>query len=52
MYGDPIILQTHGGVRYFLNVVNEFSGGTWIFLIQFKNESFPIIKNLLTMIKT
>lgn len=48
LYNTP----NHNGARYFLTIVNEFSRGTWAFLLQSKNETFAIIKKFLALVKT
>ena len=38
-------IQTHGGNRYFLSIVDNFSRKVWIFMLETKYQTFNIFKN-------
>lgn len=47
-YGSP----THNGCKYFLTIVDDFTGATWTHLMGSKSNVFPLIKAFIAMIKT
>lgn len=46
-YRTPI----HSNAKYFLTIVDDFSRVTWIFLMQYKSDSFITIKHFLQMVQ-
>lgn len=42
---DPASVPTHGGNRYFLFVINDFSRKVWVFLMKNKSDMFEKFKN-------
>lgn len=36
----PASVQTHGGARYFLTLIHNFSRKTWVFMLKTKDETF------------
>ena len=36
----PVQVQTHGGNKYFLSLINDFSRKVWVFLLQSKGQTF------------
>lgn len=47
----PYKSPTYNGFRYFLNIVNDYSRGTWVFLTSCKSNAFPILQDILTMVE-
>lgn len=39
----PYKVTTHNGFKYFLTVVDDFSGGTWTFLLSTKSNAFGVL---------
>lgn len=37
-------MQTHGGNKYFLSLVDDFSRKVWLFLLKNKDESIVLTK--------
>ncbi|XP_070026613.1 uncharacterized protein [Nicotiana sylvestris] len=48
----PYKKSTYDRKHYFLTVVDDFSRATWIFLMQFKNETIVFLKQFVYMVKT
>lgn len=46
-YGNP----TYDGCRYFLIIIDNFSRGTWTYLLSAKSNAFPILKSFLAMVE-
>lgn len=42
--------STHNGFKYFLTIVDEFSRGTWTYLLKTKANVFPVLKTFLTKV--
>ena len=40
----PYRVLAHGKFRYFLNIVDEYSGATWTYLLKCKSHSLAIIQ--------
>ncbi|XP_055824434.1 uncharacterized protein LOC129892954 [Solanum dulcamara] len=38
-------------VRFFLTIVDDFSRGTWTFLLSTKSNAFPVLKSFLSMVE-
>lgn len=51
-YGVPFILPSSCGTRYFLNIVDDFSRCTWLYLMHSKNETLKYIKFFHSFIRT
>lgn len=47
----PYKHPTHDGYKYFLTVVDDYSRGTWTFLLTTKCNAFPVLKSFLTMVE-
>ncbi|XP_019229949.1 PREDICTED: uncharacterized protein LOC109210920 [Nicotiana attenuata] len=48
----PYKKSTHDRKHYFFTVVDDFSRATWIFLMQFKNETIIFLKQFVSMVKS
>lgn len=47
----PYQTPTYDGYEYFLTIVDDFSRGTWTFLLSTKSNAFTILKSFLAMIE-
>ncbi|XP_070009494.1 uncharacterized protein [Nicotiana sylvestris] len=47
----PYKSNTYNGFRYFLTIVDDYSRGTWAFLLSAKSNAFPMLKSFLCMIE-
>jgi len=47
----PYKSSTYDGFRYFLTVDDDYSRGTWTFLMASKSNVFPILKDFLVMVE-
>ncbi|XP_070021748.1 uncharacterized protein [Nicotiana sylvestris] len=43
--------STYNGFKYFLTIVDDYSRGTWIFLLSAKSNAFPMLKSFLSMVE-
>lgn len=43
--------STHDGYKYLLTIVDDYSKGTWTFLLKTKSNAFTILKCISSMIK-
>lgn len=48
----PHRVDSHTGARYFLTIVDDFSRFTWIYLMKFKSETQPLLRNFFSWVKT
>lgn len=48
----PFKVPTHNGERYFLTIVDDFSRGTWAFLMHSKLDTFAVLKRFFAMVHT
>ena len=48
----PYRTSTYDGFRLFLSVVDDFTRGTWIFLLSHKSNAFHMLESFITYIKT
>lgn len=46
----PYKSPTYNGYRYFLTIVDDFSRGTWTYLLSAKSNAFPMLKYFMAMI--
>ena len=46
----PYRVPSHSGARYFLTIVDDFSRGTWIYLMNTKSETSTKIRYFLAMV--
>lgn len=49
---EPYRTPNHGGSRYFLTIVDDYSRRIWTSLMQFKDQVLSLIQNFFTMIST
>lgn len=47
----PYNSPTHDGFSYFLTIVDDFSRGTWTYLLSTKSNAFTTLKSFLTMVE-
>lgn len=47
----PYKTQTYNGHSFFLTMVDDFSRGTWTFLLNFKFNAFTVLKSFLTIME-
>lgn len=47
----PYNTSTYNGFKYFLTIVDDFSRGTWTFLLSTKSSVFDILKSFLSMVE-
>ncbi|XP_075102696.1 uncharacterized protein LOC142177534 [Nicotiana tabacum] len=47
----PYNSATYDGFRYFLTIVDDFSRGTWTYLLTNKSNAFTILKGFLAMVE-
>ncbi|XP_075108915.1 uncharacterized protein LOC142180748 [Nicotiana tabacum] len=47
----PYKKPTHDGYRYFLTIVDDYSKGTWTYLLSTKSNAFTVLKQFLAMVK-
>jgi len=47
----PYKHATNHGFKYFLTIVDDFSRGTWTYLLSSKSNAFTILKSFLTMVE-
>lgn len=45
----PYKTATHDSFKYFLTIVNDFSSGTWTYLLSTKGNAFTILKSFISM---
>lgn len=48
----PFRTSTYNGEKYFLTIVDDFSRGTWVYLMQSKFDIFRLLTQFFTMINT
>ena len=48
----PYHTKTHGGQRYFLTIVDDFSRVTWTHLMVTKDEAISVLRSFILMAKT
>lgn len=46
----PYRVPSYSGARYFLTIVDDFSRGTWIYLLNMKNETQSKLKGFLALV--
>ncbi|XP_075076668.1 uncharacterized protein LOC107795030 [Nicotiana tabacum] len=46
----PYKSNTYNGFRYFLTIVDDYSRGTWAFLLSSKSNAFSMLKSFLSMV--
>lgn len=46
-YKEP----TYNGFKYFLTIVDDFSRGTWTYLLSTKSNSFTVLKSFIAMVE-
>ncbi|XP_019261987.1 PREDICTED: uncharacterized protein LOC109239848 [Nicotiana attenuata] len=47
----PFLVPTYNGYKYFLMIVDDFSQGTWTYLLSTKSNTFPVLKWFLCMVE-
>lgn len=47
----PAKIQTHGGCRYFLSIIDYFSKNLWLFVLKLKSGAFEKFKDRLILTK-
>lgn len=47
----PFHTPTYNGYKYFLAIVDDYSRGTWVFLLSTKSNAFPTLRNFLAMVE-
>lgn len=47
----PYRVPTYNNKRFFVTIVDDYSGFTWLFLIQFKSEVIVVLRDFLTRIQ-
>ncbi|XP_060195426.1 uncharacterized protein LOC132624703 [Lycium barbarum] len=47
----PYKSGTYNGFKYFLTIVDDFTRGTWTFLLSTKSNAFPVLKSFLAMVE-
>ncbi|XP_075077902.1 uncharacterized protein LOC142164245 [Nicotiana tabacum] len=47
----PYKIPTHDGYKYFLTIVDDYSRGTWTYLLRTKSNAFPVLKSFLAMVE-
>lgn len=40
----PYKISTHDGFRYFLTIVDDYSRGTWTYLLSTKSNAFTVLQ--------
>ena len=45
----PYRTPTHSGARYFLTIVDDYSRGVWLYLLNEKSEAPNVLKNFIAM---
>ncbi|XP_019264489.1 PREDICTED: uncharacterized protein LOC109242112 [Nicotiana attenuata] len=47
----PYKAQTHDGFKYFFTIVDDFSRGTWTYLLKTKSNAFSVLKSFFAMVE-
>lgn len=47
----PFKVPTYNGYKYFLTLVDDFSRGTWTYLLTAKSNAFSVLKQFLAMVE-
>lgn len=47
----PYKTTTYDGFKYFLTIVDDFSRGTWTYLLSNKGNAFTILKSFIAMVE-
>jgi len=47
----PYKHSTYNGYKYFLTIVDDYSRGTWTFLLSTKSNAFPTLKSFFAMVE-
>ncbi|KAH9762947.1 hypothetical protein KPL70_001004 [Citrus sinensis] len=47
----PSQVPSHGGARYFITFINDFSRKVWVYVLKHKSEAFEKFKDWLTLIE-
>ncbi|XP_075087815.1 uncharacterized protein LOC142169799 [Nicotiana tabacum] len=48
----PYNTTTYDGYKYFLTIVDDYSRGTWTYLLSTKSNVFPVLQSFLAMIES
>lgn len=48
----PTRVTSHGGNRYYMSIIDDYSHRAWFYLIKHKSEAFETFKNLKAMVET
>lgn len=51
IYGGPIKLQSMGGAKYFMSLVDDFSRKVWLYLLKSKDEAIHAFKKWKTLVE-
>lgn len=46
----PYKYSTHEGCKYFLTIVDDYSRGTWTYILKTKSNAFSILKYFLAVV--
>lgn len=42
---------THDGYKYFLTIVDDYSRGTWVYLMSSKSNVFSLLKSFVSLVE-
>ena len=47
----PARVSSHGGNRYYMSIIDDYSGRAWVYLIKHKNEAYETFRNWKSLVE-